>query len=62
MVFLIVHLLLFTATVGFINRALHTVGNAVGIHNNTTVSITRSTADGLNHRRITAQKAFLVRI
>ena len=62
MVLLIVRLLFFAAAVGFVNRALHAVGNAVGIHNNTTVRITRCTADGLNHRRITAQKAFLVRI
>ena len=62
MVLLVVRLLLFTTAIGFIYRPLHAVGNAVGIHNNTTVRITRCTADGLNHRRITAQKAFLVRI
>ena len=62
MVLLVVRLLLFAAAVGFVYRPLHAIGNTVGIHNNAAVCITRCTADGLNHRRITAQKAFLVRI
>ena len=62
MVLLVIRLLLFTAAVGFVHCPLHAVGNAVSIHNNATVRITRSTSDSLNHRRITAQKAFLVRI
>ena len=61
-VLLVVRLLLFTAAISFVYRPLHAVGNTVGIHNNTTVSITRSASDSLNHRRITAQKAFLIGI
>ena len=62
MVLLVVRLLLFTTAIGFIYRPLHAVGDTVGIHNNATMRITRSTSDSLNHRRITAQKAFLIGI
>ena len=62
MVLLIIGLLLLAAAVRLVHRPLHAVGNPVGIHNNAAMRITRGTANRLNHRRITAQKALLIGI
>ena len=58
----IISLLLLAATIRFINGALHTIRNAVRIHNDATMSITRRTTNGLDHRGVAAQEALLIRV
>src|SRR5256884_293697 len=52
--------LLLAAAVGLGDGALHRAGNLVGIEDHLAVDIARGAADGLDQRRFTAQKTFLV--
>ena len=59
-VFLIVGLLDGAAAVRLLDGAHHRIGEAVGVHDDAAVHIARRAADGLDQRRLRAQKALLV--
>ena len=50
------------AALGFVNGAFHGVGNAIGIHDNLAVCVSRGTPNRLNKRAVIAQKALFIGI
>ncbi len=56
----VVGLLQRAAAAGFVDRALHRVGDAVGVEDDLGVDVAGGAADGLHQRGLAAQEAFLV--
>ena len=52
--------LLFAPPVGFADRSFHAAGHAVGVQNDAAIHVACGAADGLDERRLAAQKPFLV--
>ena len=58
--FVVVELLLFAATIGFVDGALHGVGHLVGVEDGAAFDVAGGAADGLDERALAAEEAFLV--
>ena len=61
-VFGVVRDLQLAATVGLRDGSLHGIGHLVGVHHHLPADVAGGAPDGLDQRRLAAQKAFLVRV
>ena len=61
-VFFVIGDLFGAAAVGFAHRAFHRPGDAVGVHDDAAIGVTRGATDGLDQRGFRAQEPFLVGI
>ena len=62
MVFLIIFLLNLPAAFCLVDRVPHGIGDAVGVHNDMTLRISRSTTDGLDQRGFRTEESLLIRV